>query len=324
MERKREIGMIPVVFITDENFIMQTIVAMTSLYYSKKKETEYDVYVVTADCKEMAKSKFRILEKKDMRMNIIEASLEEYRDIRQLAHIPIACLLKFNICDLIPSYEKLIYLDGDICVRNDLSDLYNMNLGECYAGGAPSLEMLSSNKRMINAGIMLFNADKMRTEHMAERLVAERKKLGDRGSMDQQTFNMVLGDQILFLPPKFNCIADKFLGDERRVYKLDKVNKLYGTEYASFKELVDDAVIIHFASGMKPWKFSFIPCADEWYCTYKASVYGDVELKRQNLLQARVTGMLNQLKKNGVKGFIKRLCEHIGYWAGKGKVKNWG
>lgn len=324
MERERKIGMIPVVFITDENFIMQTVVAMTSLYYSKKAETEYDVYVVTADCAETAKRKFKRLEKKDMRVNIVEASLEEYRDIKQLAHIPIACLLKFNICDLVSSYEKIIYLDGDICVRNDLSDLYDIDLGECFAGGVPSLEMLSSDKRMINAGIMLFNASKMRAEHMAERLVAERKKLGDRGSMDQQTFNMVLGDQILFLPPKFNCIADKFLGDEKRIFKLDKVNKLYGTGYASFKELVDDAVIIHFASGMKPWKFSFIPCADEWYRAYKASVYRNVELKRKNLLQARVTGMKNQLKKNGVKGFVKRLGEHIGYWAGKGKIKNWG
>ena len=75
---------------------------------------------------------------------------------------------------------------------------------------------------------------------------------------------------------------------------------------------------------MKPWKFSFIPCADEWYRAYKASVYRNVELKRKNLLQARVTGMKNQLKKNGVKGFVKRLGEHIGYWAGKGKIKNWG
>ena len=71
-------------------------------------------YVVTADCAETAKRKFKRLEKKDMRVNIVEASLEEYRDIKQLAHIPIACLLKFNICDLVSSYEKIIYLDGDI------------------------------------------------------------------------------------------------------------------------------------------------------------------------------------------------------------------
>lgn len=316
--------MIPVVFITDENFIMQTIVAITSLYLSKKPETQYDVYVIAAECSQTAQNRFKLLEKKDMRINIVEVSLEGYRDIKQLAHIPIACLLKFNICDLVPRYDKLIYLDGDICVRKDLSELYNTELGECCAGGVPSLEMLSSSKRMINAGIMLFNARKMRMEHMAERLVTERKKLGDRGSMDQQTFNRVLGDRILFLSPKFNCISDKFLGDERRVYKLEEVNRLYGTRYASFKELVDDAVIIHFASGMKPWKFSFVPCADEWFCAYKASIYKDVELKRKNLLQARVTGMKNQLKKNGLKGFVKRLSEHIGYWAGKGKIKNWG
>lgn len=316
--------MVPIVFITDENFIMQTVVAMTSLYQNKKEDTVYDVFVVTAECSASAKTKLQQLAQKDMKIHVIEASLDAYRDIKQLAHIPIACLLKFNICDLVADYDKLIYLDGDIYVRGDLTELYDIALGECYAGGVPSLEMLMTDKRMINAGIMLFNAKKMRDERIADILVQERKKLGDRGSMDQQTFNLVLGDKIQFIPPKYNCIPDKFLGEAKRVYKLEAVNDLYATDYSSFKALVEDAVIVHFASGMKPWRFSFVPCADEWYQAYKASIYRDVPLPRKNLLQARVTGALKQLRKNGVKGFLKRLGEHVGVVFGKTKDKNWG
>ena len=58
----------------------------------------------------------------------MRASLDQYRDIKQLAHISIACLLKFDICELIPSYEKLLYLDGDIIAKDDLTELYETDL----------------------------------------------------------------------------------------------------------------------------------------------------------------------------------------------------
>lgn len=37
---------------------------------------------------------------------------------------------------------------------------------------------------------------------------------------------------------------------------------------------------IHFATGNKPWKYTFAPCAKEWYQYYLQSPYDDKPFKR--------------------------------------------
>ena len=101
---------IPIVMISDDNFVMQTCVAITSLYLNKKQCTTYEIIVVMADCSETSAEMFRKMERESLVITLVHASLAQYRDIKQLAHISIACLLKFDICELIPQYDKLLYL----------------------------------------------------------------------------------------------------------------------------------------------------------------------------------------------------------------------
>lgn len=317
--------MIPIVFITDENFIMQTHIAIKSVIENKKAETEYDIFIVMAECPEKKKKELEILQTKQVSVHFVSASLEDFRDIKQLAHIPIACLLKFNICELVPQYDKIIYLDGDICVRGDLTDLYRVELADNYAAAVPSLENIFTKKDNINAGVMLFNAKKMREDKMAVKLLEVRKSLGDRGSMDQQTFNLVISDKMGKIPCKYNCIPSRLFGNEKKVYGIDDLNALYHTDYRTKKDMLDDAVVIHYATGEKPWKYTYIPCADEWYAYYGNSIYKDRKLKRDTFLTAHAKGFFNVLKKKGIRGVLNRLYY---YTLGRKKVddtiKNWG
>lgn len=89
--------------------------------------------------------------------------MDKYKDIKQLAHVPLASLLKFDICDLIPQYDKLLYLDGDIIVRQDLSELYQTDLNDNYvAGVAHSLGIVTGEKKVYLApkyNVMLDKVD---------------------------------------------------------------------------------------------------------------------------------------------------------------------
>lgn len=315
---------IPVVFITDENFIMPTGVAIWSLGESKKPETEYLVYVVMAECSEKSRTEIMKAEREGVRIQMVEVSLDMYRDIKQLSHIPISCLLKFNICDFIPSQDKLIYLDGDILVRGDLTELYQIPLGDNVIAGVPELMMLQEKKKLINAGIMLFDAKKMREEGLAEKLAAKRRELGDRGSMDQQTFNLLLSDRTGTLPVKFNCIPNKLFGTERKNYPLEKLNALYHTTYETKRKLLDDAAILHYATGGKPWKYSYISCADEWYQSFLKSPYGSLRLKRKGALRAHAEGIIRNLGQGGIRAVLKRAAWYIDALRGKNQFKEWG
>lgn len=303
--------MIPVVFISDENFIMQTHIAMKSLIMNKNPDTEYDIFVVMAECSEAKKKELSVLASDQIHVNFVEASLEEFRDIKQLAHIPIACLLKFKICDFVKDYDKLIYLDGDIIVRGDLTKLYEIDLGDAYAAAVPSLENIHNGEKRYNAGVMLFHAKKMRENAMSQKLISYRKGLGDRGSMDQQTFNLVMGDEMKELPCQYNCIPYKLIGGEKKKYPIKELNLLFHTSYENSKQMVDNAVIIHYATGGKPWKYTYIACGQEWYAYYKASMYGNIKLKRDNKLQAHMKGFVRVVKQKGIKGIVNRLQDYI-------------
>lgn len=302
---------IPIVMISDDNFVMQTCVAITSLYMNKNKETVYDIFIVMAECSEISEQQFKGMERADCIINLVKASLEQYRDIKQMAHISIACLLKFDICELIPQYDKLLYLDGDIIVRKDLTELFNTELGDNFAAAVKELYCMKNDDGCINAGIMLFNAAKMRACGMRDILVAKRKSLGNRSSMDQQTYNMVIKDQIKYLSIIYNCVPGRLLGDVKMDYSMDELNALYKTDYKNVKQLVNDAVIIHFATGNKPWKYTFAPCAKEWYKYYLQSPYKDIPFKRYGRWGYRFHNMKDILRQNGINGVIKHFNNRI-------------
>ncbi|WP_026662085.1 glycosyltransferase family 8 protein [Butyrivibrio proteoclasticus] len=290
---------IPVVLISDDNFIMPTCVAITSLIVNKAPDTEYDIYIIMAECSDESYAKIKELNELGTEVNLVRASLDEYRDIKQMAHIPIACLLKFDVSELVPNYDKLLYLDGDIIVRGDLSELYNTELGDSYAAGVKGIGDIYEPTGNVNAGIMLFNARRIRDEKLNIKMREVRRSLGDRSSMDQQTYNIVTGKNYKYVDIKFNCIPPK-IEEELSESDLPKINELYGSSYTSLHDIIDKAVIIHFASGAKPWIYTFKPWAKEWYKYYLMSPYKNVEFKLRGIWSYR----FDKLRKIGVSGIL--------------------
>ena len=169
---------IPVAMISDDNFIMPTCVAITSLIKNKAHDTFYDVFILMAECQEESEKRIMMLENPNCTLHLIKVSLEKYAGIKQLAHISRACLLKFDLCDLIPEYDKIIYLDGDVVVRGDLTELYNVDLKGSYAAGVKEMDSMIEDKGNVNAGIMLFNAKRIREEKLSVILRETRIAMG--------------------------------------------------------------------------------------------------------------------------------------------------
>ncbi len=300
-------SMIPVVFISDDNFIMPTCVAITSLLVNKAPETEYDVYIIMAECSESSYEKINELKSFGSPINLVRASLDEYRDIKQLAHISIACLLKFDVSELVPNYDKLLYLDGDIIVRGDLSSLYNVELGNHYAAGVKEIANMDEETGNVNAGIMLFNAKRIRDEKLNLKMREVRRSLGDRGSMDQQTYNIVTGKDYLYQDIKYNCVPPKVI--ELATGRIERLNEVYGSDYKGPQDVINKAVIIHYATGDKPWKYTFRPWAKEWYEYYKLSPYKNVPFKLRGIWGYRWDKLVNTVRKKGISGVFAILKE---------------
>lgn len=280
---------LPIVLICDKNFIMPTAVAITSLIRNKDAATFLDIHILCSDC---APEDVRVLEtlaKNEDRVtvSIRHVSAKQYGDIiRQISTISVSAVLKFDICELFPKYDRILYIDGDLIVRGDLWSLYHDTdfSDELFAAVLHSTCIVDDGRR-INSGVILFNAKKMREEGMRDKLVSYRAGRGDQASMDQQTFNVVCRDRILYLPPRYNCIPRLLLNELRPpVYTMEEFNRFFHTEYRTLEEIFNDACIFHF-SAEKPWVYHDLPLADEWMHYYKLSPYGAQPLSRGGRLK---------------------------------------
>ena len=313
---------IPVALITDDNFVMQTAVAIRSLLDSRHADTRYDIRVVMAACAESSREKLAAFPE----VTIVEASTDAYSDIRQMAHIPIACLLKFDLCELLPDCDRILYIDGDVIVRDDLAALYDFDLSGNILAAAPQTVLVGTGDKKISAGILLLDAKRMRDEQVRDRLVETRRSLGDQRSMDQQSFNLLLGADMAYLPLRYNCCPVQ-VRDAVSMNGLDALNAHYGTAYPTVEDALSDAAIVHFATGSKPWLYDNIEYGDLWYETYQKTPYGDCPLNRArySVWDSRIYGLKRAWREGGVFGTVRFLWRFVEKKVFKKTVRNdWG
>lgn len=302
---------IPIAMISDSNFIMQTCVALTSMYLNKDSDTIYEIYVILVDSEEKAADSIKKLNNNNFNIHILLMSLEKYRNIRQIAHVPLASLVKFDICDLISEYDKVLYLDGDIIVRQDLWQLYNTDLEDNYVAGVPHSLGIVTGEHKLNGGVLLFNAEKIRNEKLRDVFISTRQSMGDRKSMDQETFHIVFGEKKKYLPPQYNVMVDK-INYEKKYYPLKEYNNYFKTDYHIYREIIDTAVILHFTGNTKPWKYKFGNGAKEWLRYYHET------FSENNMLRRKGIGsfIMEQIKQNGLRSLYWMMKDQILSFAG--------
>lgn len=149
--------------------------------------------------------------------------------------------------------DKALYLDTDIIIKGDLQDLWNTNIEEYYAAGIKDYgghldnhkENLGINDKYINTGVILLNNKKIRKEN----LIPKYFDLINRENLkypDQDAFNYVCTDKLLYLPSMFNFAMNKFFNVTKFVFN----PKHYK--------------IIHYTGNKDDWVSDKL-FAEEWY-----------------------------------------------------------
>ena len=208
---------ITIIMFAVDNYVMPKCVTATSAIINKNEDTYYEFNIIMAECSDFSREKIQELENvsSNCSVNIIKVSLEKYRNINQLEHISVAALLKFDMCDIVSQYDKILYIDGDILVQADLWELFSVDIGKTYAGAVKEISCVVEDRGIINSRVLLFNAKRIRDEHLSEKFLKKRIELGDRGSMDQQTFNLVFNRDYTYISIRYNCNAGKLIGDNK-------------------------------------------------------------------------------------------------------------
>lgn len=286
-------------FICDKNYIIPTVVCITSLIKNKLPETVYRIHIFASSVSEEDKQiLLDACKGRKIDAEIIEFDAKQFEELHdefssKTLSASIAALQKFKLADSLPGIDKLLYLDSDIIVRKDLAEIYQIDIDDVYAAAAFDTGIMYSAKTKqinstsyFNSGVMLLNLRRMREDNIPHKLIEFKKQYEDKSLMDQHVFNCVLKENVKFFTNRYNLLYTNLLRAKSK-YSMDRLNSLMHTDFDSVADIRKQAVIIHFSSKDKPWKFYDTPLADEWYKYFLESNVKSATLERISIKEVR-------------------------------------
>ena len=178
MEKNKEA--IPIFFAVDDGYISFLAVALESLIESASKKYCYAIKVLYTNISERNKKKILKYEKENVKIEFVDLNyyIHEVKDkLYTRDYYTKTTYFRLFIPNLYPQYDKVIYLDSDIVVLGDISELYNIEIGNNLVAAAPDDVIQNSetfseyaervvgvakHENYFNAGILLMNLDEMR------------------------------------------------------------------------------------------------------------------------------------------------------------------
>lgn len=287
-----------IAFIADGGFFLPSVVALTSLLKNKKKESLYHIYFIVVDFSQKQKEVLkRLAEKKATMLEIVEVKAVDlqakYAGIaKHDCCASVSALIKFDLPYICADVDKLLYLDGDIIVQSDLSELENIDFTEREYGAVVEDSGVLYSETLIrqnipgyfNSGVMLLNLDALRKNKIPEKLVEEKFNSQDNSLMDQHVLNIVFKDHVKSLPHKYNLLYMNLIR-ARYFYSLsiDDINAKYSMDYKTWEDMRERAAVIHYSSFDKPWKYSDVSGVEIWDYYFGISPLKNYSLHRKKL-----------------------------------------
>lgn len=196
-------------------------------------------------------------------------SSESFAHFRVDRHITVASYLRLFMTQFLdPDMGKVLYLDSDLIIRDDIGDLWNTDVSRYFLAAVP--DPYSDNhvnlgfredERCFNAGVLLVNLTKWREADVVPTFV---RYVEENSSIlryhDQCTLNAVLRGQVLSLPYRWNFAARN----------ADLPASALGMTKDEFLALRAQPSIVHYTTNVKPWLYLLEPHYKRLYYEYLA------------------------------------------------------
>ena len=124
---------IPIFFSTDDNYIPYLDVAVSSLIANASKEFNYRIIILNTGLNNANVDKIKQNEREKFKIDFVDISTDVEKiksKLKNVYHFSIVTYYRLFIASLFPQYGKVIYLDCDLVVLGDISELYHTEHGD--------------------------------------------------------------------------------------------------------------------------------------------------------------------------------------------------
>ena len=302
---------IPIFFSTDDHYIPCLDVALKSLIANASTAFEYRIIVLNTGLSEENVSKVMQNQKDGFTIEFMDISKELdaiKSSLKDVYHFSIVTYYRLFIASLFPQYDKVLYLDCDLVVLGDISELYNVDLGDNILGAGPEQYVRNTKEfrayaevalgvdpdGYVNAGVLLMNLREFRKCQIEEqfiRLITEYDF--DLLDPDQAYLNYLCLGKIHVLPNGWN----------KEPMPLPCEGKKN---------------IVHYALYKKPWQYDDVIDGEYfWHYAKMSPFYEEIRRRQENFGEAEKAARLETAREilehaiqitHSEETFAKRLC----------------
>ena len=262
---------IPIAMAADDNYTYPTIVSITSLVENSSAETNYEIYImVPGGFAEENKQKLLGLQEKyenRCKINLIDMQ-DRYKNAYDKGHITTPTYYRLSLSSLLPEIDKIIWLDGDTLIFNDLTELINIDMNNFYYKGFldNNIDGVAKfgieNDHYICAGVMLINLEKLRQDDMEQKFEKFISENNDKLEQhDQTVINAMCYKNIGVLPAKYGIFNFTNVKSAREHAGILKAKNRYTAD--EMQEAYENPVILHCVN--KPWRKNNVYKENLWW-----------------------------------------------------------
>lgn len=267
---------IPIFFTVDEGYAPYLDCAIRSLVDNASTEYEYKIIVLHEKLSQKSIERVKTAIKPPFSIEFV-AMEDEFEGLTDRKENRLRCdyftmtiYFRLFIADMFPQYDRGIYIDSDIIVPGDISEMYHLPLGDNIIGACPDYSILGIPEldnyvefaigtkpgKYINSGVLLMNLKKLREVHFADRFLELLNQFHfDCIAPDQDYLNAMCMGKIYFLDECWDAMPPE--GDA--------------------KEEMENPKLIHYNLFQKPWCYDNIPYADYfWKYAKQSPFYEDI------------------------------------------------
>lgn len=334
-----------VVFATDARYAPFTAVTLKSVIETASPDKYYDLVILETALPEADRLKIKSLVGSAANISLrffdVTAAVADKLDRLFIsAHMSPVTYYRLFAPAIFKGFSKLLYLDVDLIALADIAGLYEIDLGDNLAGAVRDFyaakdllaEPRSAWSRQLdlrdasgyfNAGVTLFNLDRMRAEGFEQTWFEYLQRVQKPRLHDQDILNHCCQGRVKFLDAGWNCQiwSEEINGP----LEPGDLPDHFLAEYAASKK---PPKIIHYLSQQKPWHLPQLPSAEIfWACAAGTPYHAQLVFDNLKKLNFESRALQNKFKFPPLiaKYWFYRLMSLIGpagrriYYRDKGK-----
>lgn len=280
---------IPVVFAANDRFAPIFGVCLQSLMDQASPEHNYDLVLLHRDVSAQNQATLcgMVASAENISLRFFDVSklVRDY-DLKANAHISVETYYRLLIQTVLPEYDKVLYLDCDMIINEDIANLYATDVEGYLLAAARDpdfLGQLNGATRKVQryilkklnmkdpsgyfqAGVLLFNEAEMRKAYTLEQWLTFAST--PYRFNDQDVLNLHCEGRVKYLDMAWNLMTDCDHTRVRRVISFapQDIQQAYHRAHS-------DPKIIHYAGHRKPWHKKDEDLAEYFWRTAEKTPY---------------------------------------------------